>query len=77
VSIAQSLEMLVKREPRAPDWEEDLRGGLRVISDRAESLSRFMRDYARLARLPKPQLKPVVAQPRKFLKLPPKALDPS
>lgn len=59
VSIAQSLEMLVKREPRAADWEEDLRRGLRVISERAESLSRFMKDYARLARLPKPQLKPV------------------
>ena len=63
VSIAQSLEMLVKREPRAADWEDDLRGGLRVISDRAESLSRFMRDYARLARLPKPQLKPVEIGP--------------
>jgi two-component system nitrogen regulation sensor histidine kinase NtrY len=59
VSIAQSLEMLMKREPRPGDWEEDLRGGLRVISERAESLSRFMKDYARLARLPKPLLKPV------------------
>jgi two-component system, NtrC family, nitrogen regulation sensor histidine kinase NtrY len=63
VSIAQSLEMLVKREPRAPDWEEDLRGGLRVISERADSLSRFMKDYSRLARLPKPLLKPVEVGP--------------
>lgn len=63
VSIAQSLEMLVKREPRPADWEDDLRGGLRVISERAESLSRFMRDYARLARLPKPQLKPIEIGP--------------
>ncbi len=63
VSIAQSLEMLMKREPRAADWEEDLRGGLRVISERAEALSRFMKDYSRLARLPKPQLKPVAVGP--------------
>ena len=63
VSIAQSLEMLLKREPRAADWEDDLRGGLRVISDRAESLSRFMKDYSRLARLPKPQLAPVEIAP--------------
>ncbi len=59
VSLAQSLEMLAKHEPRAPDWEEDLRSGLRVIADRAEALSRFMKDYSRLARLPKPQLKAV------------------
>ncbi len=58
-SIAQSLEMLMKREPRAADWEEDLRRGLRVISERAEALSRFMKDYARLARLPKPELAPM------------------
>src|SRR5437868_4784970 len=54
-SIADSLEMLMKRQPRADDWEDDLRRGLRVIADRSEALSRFMRDYARLTRLPKPQ----------------------
>lgn len=56
VSIAHSLEMLVKRDPRAPDWEDDLRRGLRVIGERADALSRFMKDYSRLARLPKPEL---------------------
>jgi nitrogen fixation/metabolism regulation signal transduction histidine kinase len=57
-SIAGSLEDIMKREVRASDWEDDLRRGLRVIVDRSDALSRFMRDYSRLTRLPKPQLRP-------------------
>jgi two-component system, NtrC family, nitrogen regulation sensor histidine kinase NtrY len=57
-SIAGSLEDIMKREVRAADWEDDLRRGLRVIVDRSDALSRFMRDYSRLTRLPKPQLRP-------------------
>jgi signal transduction histidine kinase len=49
----------MKREVRAPDWEDDMRRGLRVIAERSDALSRFMRDYSRLTRLPKPQLRPV------------------
>ena len=55
-SIADSLETLVKRDSRPQDWEDDLRRGLRVIAERSEALSRFMRDYARLTRLPEPKL---------------------
>ena len=54
-SIAGSLETLLRREPPPPDWQDDARSGLNVISTRAESLSRFMQAYARLARLPPPQ----------------------
>ena len=43
----------------ATDWEEDVQKGLRVIAGRSESLSNFMEAYARLARLPKPQFKPL------------------
>ena len=57
-SIAGSLEDIMKREARAADWEDDLRRGLRVIAERSDALNRFMRDYSRLARLPKPQLRP-------------------
>jgi len=39
--------------------QEDLESGLAVIERRAESLMRFMSAYARLARLPPPQLAPV------------------
>lgn len=58
-SIAESLDDLVNREPPPPDWREDVQSGLRIISGRAESLSRFTRAYATLAKLPKPKLQPV------------------
>ncbi len=54
-SIAGSLESLIRREPLPTDWRDDARSGLNVIATRAESLSRFMQAYARLARLPSPQ----------------------
>jgi two-component system, NtrC family, nitrogen regulation sensor histidine kinase NtrY len=54
-SIAGSLEHLLKRDPPPPDWRDDASSGLNVIATRAESLSRFMQAYARLARLPPPQ----------------------
>jgi len=62
-SIAGSLESLLSREPRALDWDEDMRRGLAVISTRAEALSRFMEAYSRLARLPPPQLQPTDVGP--------------
>ena len=58
-SIAASLESLLRRDPPPPDWRDDARSGLNVIAARAESLSRFMQAYARLARLPSPQKEPV------------------
>ena len=58
-SIAGSLRSLLGRAPRPADADEDLESGLGVIGARAESLSRFMRGYARMARLPAPVLAPV------------------
>ncbi len=58
-SLAGSLDDLVARQPRPDDWEADLRRGLAVMGGRAESLSRFLDAYARLARLPPPQRRPV------------------
>ncbi|HEX4772519.1 MAG TPA: ATP-binding protein [Bryobacteraceae bacterium] len=58
-SIAQSLELLVKSDPRPDDWEEDMARGLSVISGRSASLSRFMGTYAQLAKLPPPKFAPV------------------
>src|ERR1700761_2213404 len=58
-SIAQSLEQLIKNEPRPDDWSEDMSRGLNVIANRSESLSRFMSSYARLAKLPPPKFAPV------------------
>lgn len=58
-SLAGSLRALLSRTPRPADAEEDLERGLAVIGGRAESLGRFMRSYARMARLPAPVLAPV------------------
>jgi two-component system, NtrC family, nitrogen regulation sensor histidine kinase NtrY len=55
-SIAGSLRSLLGRAPRPADADADLQRGLGVIGTRAESLSRFMRSYARMARLPAPAL---------------------
>jgi PAS domain S-box-containing protein len=58
-SIARSLQRVLKREPRAPDWEQEMSHGLDVIEGRSGSLSRFLQAYARLAQLPKPVRRPV------------------
>src|SRR5881227_3421823 len=58
-SLAQSLAELVRRDPPPPDWRKDLDNGLGVIGSRAESLSRLMAAYAKLARLPVPRLEPL------------------
>lgn len=54
-SIAESLTSLLRRTPRAEDWEADMLHGLAIIATRSEGLSRFLGAYARLARLPRPQ----------------------
>jgi len=53
-SLADSLRMLVRREPLPIDWQDDLNSGLKVIADRSGGLSRFMSSYARLTQLPPP-----------------------
>jgi two-component system, NtrC family, nitrogen regulation sensor histidine kinase NtrY len=58
-SIAQSLEHVLKADPRPDDWADDMARGLNVIATRSESLSRFMSSYARLAKLPPPKFAPV------------------
>jgi nitrogen fixation/metabolism regulation signal transduction histidine kinase len=59
-SIAGSLESIISRESLPDDWRDDMRRGLHVITARSESLSRFIGAYARLAKLPRPQLQPLV-----------------
>jgi two-component system, NtrC family, nitrogen regulation sensor histidine kinase NtrY len=58
-SIAGSLSSLLARRPLPDDWEEDMQRGLSVINSRSEALSRFIGAYARLAKLPRPQLQPL------------------
>jgi len=58
-SLADSLRMLVRRDPLPIDWQDDLNSGLKVIADRSGGLSRFMSSYARLTQLPPPVVGPV------------------
>lgn len=58
-SIAGSLGSLLARTPKPDDWEDDMKRGLAVIATRSEALSRFMGAYARLAKLPRPAVRPV------------------
>jgi len=58
-SIAGSLAAIIAREELPDDWRDDMRRGLTVITSRSESLSRFIGAYARLAKLPRPQLQPL------------------
>src|ERR1035438_3847923 len=62
-SIAGSLGSLLTRHPLPTDWEDDMRRGLSVISTRSEALSRFIGAYARLAKLPRPQLESMEIRP--------------
>jgi nitrogen fixation/metabolism regulation signal transduction histidine kinase len=62
-SLAGSLGSILRREKRAPDWEDDMRSGLEIIAARADGLSRFMQAYANLAKLPAPTLAPCPVVP--------------
>ena len=53
-SLAETLHRMVRAEPKPDDWREDIEAGLKVIADRAASLSRFMQAYSTLAKLPPP-----------------------
>jgi len=58
-SLADSMSRVIEREPLDRDWRADLGRGLEVISSRAEALTRFMSDCARLAKMPEPSTAPV------------------
>ncbi|MBD8528062.1 sensor histidine kinase [Pseudomarimonas arenosa] len=62
-SLAETLHRLVRIEPPPEDWREDVEAGLKVIADRAASLSRFMQAYSTLAKLPPPNRRPLVLLP--------------
>jgi two-component system nitrogen regulation sensor histidine kinase NtrY len=54
-SVAGSLDDLIRRDAQPKDWRDDMHRGLEVISSRADSLSRFIESYSKLARLPPPR----------------------
>jgi nitrogen fixation/metabolism regulation signal transduction histidine kinase len=62
-SIAGSLGTQLRRVPPPPDLLDDLRSGLEIIENRAESLTRFIQAYSRLAKIPQPALAPTEVTP--------------
>lgn len=60
-SLAGSLADLLARTPPPNDRDEDLAKGLAIIGSRSAALQRFLAAYARLAKLPPPQRKPLDA----------------
>jgi two-component system nitrogen regulation sensor histidine kinase NtrY len=57
-SIAHSLKGIVERAPVFPRADE-VQQALSLVEERSEALGRFLRAYAQLAQLPKPQPRPV------------------
>ena len=55
-SIAGSLDLLLRADPKPEDWLSDMSRGLQIIASRSESLSRFLSAYAQLAKLPPPKI---------------------
>ena len=61
-SIAHSIKRMISRVPDIPRAAE-IQDGLNLIETRSGALGRFLRAYAQLARLPKPQTRPVHVLP--------------
>jgi PAS domain S-box-containing protein len=61
-SIAHSIKRMLARVPDIPRADE-IQDGLNLIETRSGSLGRFLREYAQLARLPKPQVRPIQIEP--------------
>jgi PAS domain S-box-containing protein len=61
-SIAHSIKRILARVPDIPRADE-IQDGLNLIETRSGSLGRFLRSYAQLARLPKPQMRPIEMKP--------------
>jgi len=61
-SIAHSIKRMIGRIPDVPRAGE-IQDGLTLIETRSGSLGRFLRQYAQLAKLPKPQERPIQIMP--------------
>jgi PAS domain S-box-containing protein len=61
-SIAHSIKRMISRAPDIPRAAE-IQDGLNLIETRSGSLGRFLRAYAQLAKLPKPNQRPITIMP--------------
>jgi PAS domain S-box-containing protein len=61
-SIAHSIKRMISRAPDIPRAAE-IQDGLNLIETRSGALGRFLRAYAQLAKLPKPQQRSITIMP--------------
>ena len=61
-SIAHSIKRMISRAPDIPRAAE-IQDGLNLIETRSGALGRFLRAYAQLAKLPKPNQRPIAIMP--------------
>ena len=61
-SIAHSIKRMISRIPDVPRAAE-IQDGLNLIETRSGALGRFLRQYAQLAKLPRPQERPIQMLP--------------
>jgi two-component system nitrogen regulation sensor histidine kinase NtrY len=61
-SIAHSIKRMISRAPDIPR-AADIQDGLNLIETRSGALGRFLRSYAQLAKLPKPQQRQIHVLP--------------
>ena len=62
-SLAESLQKIARLPDPQDEDREDLSEGLETIRQRADGLSRFVQEYARLAKLPTPKLRSFPLKP--------------
>ncbi len=62
-SIAESLDRLLSVPNPPDDWRDDMHRGLDIIAGRSDGMTRFMASYAKLAKLPEPNRRPVEIRP--------------
>lgn len=62
-SLSESLQRVAVKPDLDDEDRSDLKEGLEIIRQRADGLNRFIREYARMAKLPPPNQKPVGIKP--------------
>lgn len=61
-TMAAGMQRILQQETLPDDWKEDLDEGFRVIINRVDNMSRFVKNYSRIARQPQPEKSPVSIQ---------------
>ena len=53
-TMAATMGRMVQQDPMPDDWKDDFQEGCKVIADRVDNMSRFVRNYSQIAKQPDP-----------------------